>query len=160
MHMYHSYIVALLYAAAVFLQADGKNWQWPLCIHAHHSEHHLPFQLFFFIHSSFSHSCPFCCMSASLDKPAKSMSRDALLPLQYVSWSSEGALLDNQCTGPFTCTALRYVHPIFKGQCVYMVWHNNFTTRNLLCLLQNFSLNYICPQIKLWMLQIWNKEAE
>lgn len=58
-------------------------------------------------------------MSASPDKPAKSVSGDALLPLQYVGRPSEGALLDNRCTGPSARTPARHVRPRVVGQCVY-----------------------------------------
>lgn len=49
-----------------------------------------------------------------LDKPAKSVSRDALLPLQYASWSSEGTVLVDHWTGPSTHTSARYVYCMFR----------------------------------------------
>lgn len=54
-------------------------------------------------------------MSAPLDKPAKSVSRDALLPLPHASWSSEGTVLDDQRTGPFTHTSARYLDRVLRG---------------------------------------------
>lgn len=77
---------------------------------------------FFFSYavSLFPFFWPLCCrVSASPDKPAKSVSGDALLPLQYVGRPSEGALLDNRCTGPYARTPARYVRPRVVGQCVY-----------------------------------------
>lgn len=49
-----------------------------------------------------------------LDKPAQTVSRDALLPLQYAGWSFEGAVLDHQRAGTSAHTFARYVTHFFS----------------------------------------------
>ncbi|KAF0034075.1 hypothetical protein F2P81_014141 [Scophthalmus maximus] len=43
------------------------------------------------------------------DKPTKSLSRDALLPLQYAGWTPEGAVLDHDRSGPHRHTSASVV---------------------------------------------------
>lgn len=102
----HFYCIVLLYAAAVLLTVTSlsvcslkQNILFCSC-----SPSILP---------PFSHFWPCRCASASLDKPAKSVSRDALLPLQYASWSSESAVLDEHRTGPFSHSSAGFVYRMF-----------------------------------------------
>lgn len=103
--MYFDCIV-LLYAAAVLLTVTSLS----VCS--------LKQNILFrscspFILPRFSHFWPCRTVSASLDKPAKSVSRDALLPLQYASWSSEGAVLDGHRTGPLSHSSARFLCRMF-----------------------------------------------
>lgn len=65
-------------------------------------------------HSPFFDQCAAVCLLLQ-DQPTQSVSGDALLPLQYVGRSPEGALLDDPRAGPRARTSAWYAHGLVIG---------------------------------------------